>query len=62
MKTISENIKKAIKAFLQNYMNAMEMSGEALSKGRGCSALKGFPSGASEPTERMLLLLSKYPE
>lgn len=30
-------IKKAIKAFVENYMNAMEMYGEALIKGRGCS-------------------------
>lgn len=37
MNTIFENIKKAFKAFLENYMNAMEMYGEALSKGRGCS-------------------------
>ena len=35
MKTIFENIKKAFNAFLENYMNAMEMYGEALSKGRG---------------------------
>ena len=37
MKTILENIKKAFKVLLENYMNAMEMYGEALSKGRGCS-------------------------
>ena len=41
MKTIFENIKKAFKAFLENYMNAMEMYGEALSKGRGCSCAEG---------------------
>lgn len=37
MKTIFENIKKAIKAFLENYMNAMEMYGEALNRSRGCA-------------------------
>ena len=37
MKTIFENIKKAFKVLLENYMNAMEMYGEALCKGRCCS-------------------------
>ena len=31
-----ENIKKAIKAFFENYMNAMAMYGEALNRSRGC--------------------------
>lgn len=30
-------IKKAIKAFVENYMNAMAMYGEALSRSRGCA-------------------------
>ena len=30
-----ENIKKALKAFLGNYINAMEMYGEALNRSRG---------------------------
>lgn len=37
MKTIFENIKKAFKALLENYMNAMEMYGEALNRSRGCA-------------------------
>lgn len=37
MKTIYENLKKAIKAFIENYMNAMEMYGEALNRSRGCA-------------------------
>ncbi len=36
MKTMYENIKDAIKAFVENYMNAMEMYGEALFRSRGC--------------------------
>ena len=32
-----ENIKKAVGAFLANYMNAMEMYGEALFRSRGCA-------------------------
>ena len=32
-----ENIKKAIKGFLESYMHAMEMYGEALSRSRGCA-------------------------
>ena len=32
-----ENIKCAIKAFIENYMNAMEMYGEALFRSRGCA-------------------------
>ncbi len=32
-----ENIKKAVRAFLENYMNAMEMYGEALFRSRGCA-------------------------
>ena len=37
MKTIFENIKKAFKALLENYMNAMTVYGEAISRGRGCA-------------------------
>lgn len=37
MKTIIENIKFAIKAFIENYVNAMEMYGEALNRSRGCA-------------------------
>lgn len=37
MKTMYENIKKALKAFLKNYMSAMEMYGEALNRSRGCA-------------------------
>ena len=36
MKTMINEIKKAIKAFVENYMNAMEMYGEALNRSRGC--------------------------
>lgn len=36
MKAMYENIKKAVMAFVENYMNAMEMYGEALSRSRGC--------------------------
>lgn len=32
-----ENIKKAIKAIIGSYMNAMEMYGEALFRSRGCA-------------------------
>ena len=32
-----ENIKKAVKAFLESYMGAMEMYGEALFRSRGCA-------------------------
>ena len=32
-----ENIKKVVKAFIENYMNAMAMYGEALSRSRGCA-------------------------
>ena len=37
MKTRYENIKKALKAILANYMTAMEMYGEALNRSRGCA-------------------------
>jgi len=37
MKTMIESIKFAIKAFIENYMNAMEMYGEALNRSRGCA-------------------------
>ena len=36
MKTIFENAKKAIIALVANYMNAMEMYGEALNRSCGC--------------------------
>ncbi len=36
MKAMYENIKDAVKAFVENYMNAMEMYGEALFRSRGC--------------------------
>lgn len=32
-----KNIKKALKAILADYMNAMEMYGEALNRNRGCA-------------------------
>ena len=32
-----ENVKKALKAFIENYMNAMEIYGEALNRSRGCA-------------------------
>ncbi len=35
MKAIMNEIKKAVKAFIENYLNAMELYGEAISKGRG---------------------------
>ena len=37
MKKMMNEIKKAMKAFLENYMNAMAMYGEAISRGRGCA-------------------------
>ena len=37
MKTMFKNIKKALKAILADYMNAMEMYGEALNRIRGCA-------------------------
>lgn len=37
MKTKFKNIKKALKAILADYMNAMEMYGEALNRSRGCA-------------------------
>lgn len=30
-------IKKSIKAFVANYLNAMTLYGEAISRGRGCA-------------------------
>ena len=37
MKTMYPIIKKALKAILADYMNAMEMYGEALNRSRGCA-------------------------
>ena len=37
MKKMMNQIKKVMKAFLENYMNAMTVYGEAISKGRGCA-------------------------
>lgn len=37
MKSMIQSIKNVIKAFVENYMNAMEMYGEALSRSRGCA-------------------------
>ena len=37
MKTMYENIKKVVKAFIGSYMNAMELYGEALFRSRGCA-------------------------
>ena len=37
MTTIYKSIKKAIKAFIESYLNAMEMYGEALFRSRGCA-------------------------
>ena len=38
MNTMYENIKNAVKALIENYMNAMEIYGEALFRSRGCGA------------------------
>ena len=35
MRTMYESIKKALKAFIENYMNAMAIYGEALNRSRG---------------------------
>ena len=37
MKTLINNIKKAFKVFIESYMSAMEMYGEALNRSRGCA-------------------------
>ena len=37
MKNLMNTIKKALKAFIDNYMNAMTIYGEAISRGRGCA-------------------------
>ncbi len=37
MRTMYENIKKAFRSLIENYMYAMEMYGEALSRSRGCA-------------------------
>ena len=37
MKKIMNEIKKAMKAFVKNYINAMTVYGEAISRGRGCA-------------------------
>ena len=39
MKKIMNEIKKAMKAFVKNYINAMTVSGEAISRGRGCACV-----------------------
>jgi len=37
MKTMLNEIKKAIKAFMANYRNAMALYGDAICRGRGCA-------------------------
>lgn len=37
MKTMLKEIKKVMKSFIANYLNAMSLYGEAISKGRGCA-------------------------
>jgi len=37
MKTMLKEIKKVMKTFIANYLNAMEMYGEALNRSRGCA-------------------------
>ena len=37
MKTMLKEIKKVMKAFIANYLNAMSLYGEAISRGRGCA-------------------------
>ena len=36
MKTMFENIKKALRSLIENYLYAMKMYGEALNRSRGC--------------------------
>ena len=36
MRTMYENLMKAIKGMIEKYMDAMEMYGEALNRSRGC--------------------------
>ena len=37
MKNLINTIKKALKAFIDNYMDAMTTYGEAISRARGCA-------------------------
>lgn len=37
MKTMLKGIKKVMKAFIANYLNAMSLYGEAICKGHGCA-------------------------
>ena len=37
MKTMLKEIKKVMKSFIANYLNAMSLYGEAISRGRGCA-------------------------
>lgn len=37
MKTMLKEIKKVMKAFIANYLNAMSLYGEAICNGRGCA-------------------------
>ena len=37
MKNLLNTIKKALKAFIDNYKNAMTLYGEAICRGRGCA-------------------------
>ena len=37
MKNLMNTIKKALKAFIDNYKNAMTLYGEANCRGRGCA-------------------------
>ena len=37
MKTMLKEIKKVMESFIANYLNAMSLYGEAISRGRGCA-------------------------
>ena len=37
MKNLMNTIKKVLKAFIDNYKNAMALYGEAICRGRGCA-------------------------
>ena len=37
MRNLMNTIKKALKAFIDNYMDAMTTYGEAISRARGCA-------------------------
>ena len=37
MKTMLNEFKKVMKAVIANYLNAMSLYGEAISRGRGCA-------------------------